>query len=85
MKIILGDVVQAEGEGEEAAGKASIFIDADYLYLALMRHNHTNLSRGGMKGGAKVIIEAHRHEGVFIARSKEDALVTLNSTPGASG
>ena len=33
---------------------------------------------GGMKGGAKVIIEAHRHEGVFIARSKEDALVTLN-------
>ena len=38
--------------------------------------------RGGMKGGAKVIIEAHRHEGVFIARSKEDALVTLNSTPG---
>jgi len=36
----------------------------------------------GMKGGAKVIIEAHRHEGVFIARGKEDALVTLNSTPG---
>lgn len=24
-----------------------------------------------MKGGAKVAIEAHRHEGVFIARSKE--------------
>ena len=43
------------------------------------------LSRGGgMKGGAKVVIEAHRHEGVFIARSKEDALVTLNSTPGRS-
>ena len=35
-----------------------------------------------MKGGAKVIVEAHRHEGVFIARGKEDALVTLNSTPG---
>jgi rRNA 2'-O-methyltransferase fibrillarin len=35
-----------------------------------------------MKGGAKVIIEPHRHEGVFIARGKEDALVTLNSTPG---
>ena len=35
-----------------------------------------------MKGGAKVVIEAHRHEGVFIARGKEDALVTLNSTPG---
>ena len=37
---------------------------------------------GGAKGGAKVVIEAHRHEGVFIARGKEDALVTLNSTPG---
>ena len=24
-----------------------------------------------MKGGAKVVIEAHRHEGVFIARAKE--------------
>ena len=24
-----------------------------------------------MRGGAKVIIEPHRHEGVFIARSKE--------------
>ncbi len=35
-----------------------------------------------MKGGQKVVIEPHRHEGVFIARSKEDALVTLNSTPG---
>lgn len=37
-----------------------------------------------MKGGAKVIVEPHRHEGVFIARGKEDALVTLNTTPGKS-
>jgi rRNA 2'-O-methyltransferase fibrillarin len=35
-----------------------------------------------MKGGAKVVVEPHRHEGIFIARGKEDALVTLNSTPG---
>jgi len=35
-----------------------------------------------LRGGAKVVIEPHRHEGVFIARGKEDALVTLNSTPG---
>lgn len=35
-----------------------------------------------MKGGAKVVVEPHRHEGVFIARAKEDALCTLNSTPG---
>ncbi|KAK9147455.1 hypothetical protein Scep_006212 [Stephania cephalantha] len=38
--------------------------------------------RGGMKGGSKVIIEPHRHEGVFIAKGKEDALVTRNMVPG---
>ncbi|CAH1396227.1 unnamed protein product [Nezara viridula] len=36
----------------------------------------------GFKGGSKVIIEPHRHPGVFIARGKEDALVTLNMAPG---
>jgi rRNA 2'-O-methyltransferase fibrillarin len=30
------------------------------------------------------VVEPHRHAGVFIARGKEDALVTLNSTPGKS-
>jgi len=38
--------------------------------------------RGGFKGGAKVIIEKHRHEGVFIAKGKQDALVTRNLVPG---
>lgn len=38
--------------------------------------------RGGMRGGKKTIIEPHRHEGVFIARGKEDALVTKNLVPG---
>jgi rRNA 2'-O-methyltransferase fibrillarin len=38
--------------------------------------------RGGMSGGAKVAVEPHRHAGIFVARGKEDALVTLNSTPG---
>ena len=37
-----------------------------------------------MKGGAKVLVEPHRHEGIFVARGKEDALVTLNSTPGVA-
>lgn len=38
-----------------------------------------------MKGGAKVVIEKHRHEGVFIAKGgKDDALVTLNMDPGNS-
>lgn len=29
------------------------------------------------------MIEPHRHEGVFIARGKEDALVTRNLVPGS--
>jgi len=37
-----------------------------------------------MKGGAKVLVEAHRHAGVFVARGKEDALVTRNLVPGES-
>ena len=37
---------------------------------------------GGMRGGKKVVVEPHRHAGVFIARGKEDALVTKNLTPG---
>ncbi|KAI4378155.1 hypothetical protein MLD38_015677 [Melastoma candidum] len=40
--------------------------------------------RGGMKGGSKVIVEPHRHEGVFVAKGKEDALVTKNMVPGES-
>lgn len=36
----------------------------------------------GFQGGKNVIIEPHRHAGVFIARGKEDALVTLNMVPG---
>lgn len=38
----------------------------------------------GMKGGSKILIEPHRHEGIFIARGREDALVTLNISPGIS-
>jgi len=38
----------------------------------------------GMRGGAKVIVERHRHEGIFISRGKEDALLTLNLVPGES-
>ncbi|XP_050385431.1 rRNA 2'-O-methyltransferase fibrillarin 1-like [Argentina anserina] len=38
--------------------------------------------RGGMKGGTKVVVEPHRHAGVFLAKGKEDALVTRNMVPG---
>ena len=38
--------------------------------------------RGGRGGGVKVIVEPHRHGGVFIAKGKEDVLVTKNLVPG---
>lgn len=44
-------------------------------------------ARGGAKGGksaggAKVVVEPHRHGGIFIGRGKEDMLLTKNLTPG---
>ncbi|WBW71330.1 fibrillarin, rRNA and histone methyltransferase [Schizosaccharomyces osmophilus] len=41
-------------------------------------------ARGGARGGSKVVVEPHRHSGVFIARGKEDLLVTRNLVPGES-
>lgn len=38
----------------------------------------------GFRGGKTVVIEPHRHGGVFIARGKEDALVTKNMVVGDS-
>ena len=39
---------------------------------------------GGARAKQKTVIEPHRHEGIFIARGKEDLLVTLNMAPGES-
>ncbi|KAK5170736.1 Fibrillarin [Cryomyces antarcticus] len=39
---------------------------------------------GGARGGQKTVVEPHRHPGVFVARGKEDLLVTKNLTPGES-
>jgi len=40
----------------------------------------------GGKGGAraKVVVEPHRHPGIFVSRGKEDALLTKNGVPGES-
>ncbi|KAK4241123.1 hypothetical protein C8A03DRAFT_30727 [Achaetomium macrosporum] len=39
----------------------------------------------GAKGGKKVVVEPHRHKGVFVARGgKEDLLATANLVPGES-
>lgn len=38
----------------------------------------------GARGGTRVVVEPHRHPGVFVARAKEDMLVTKNLAPGES-
>jgi len=40
--------------------------------------------RGGARGGSNVILEPHRHPGIFIAKGKESLLVTKNLVPGES-
>ncbi|XP_010940562.1 rRNA 2'-O-methyltransferase fibrillarin 1 [Elaeis guineensis] len=40
--------------------------------------------KGGMKGGSKVIVQPHRHDGVFVVKGKEDALCTRNLVAGES-
>lgn len=39
---------------------------------------------GKGKGKGKVVIEPHRHEGVFVSKGKDDSLVTKNMAPGES-
>jgi rRNA 2'-O-methyltransferase fibrillarin len=39
---------------------------------------------GGARAKQKTVIEPHRLEGIFLARGKEDLLVTLNTAPGES-
>ncbi len=40
--------------------------------------------RGGARGGSNVVVEPHRHPGVFIAKGKDHMLVTKNIVPGES-
>jgi len=48
------------------------------------RGGRGNFGRGGARGGSKVVIEPHKHEGIFIAKGKESMLVTKNLVPGES-
>lgn len=38
----------------------------------------------GAKGGSNVVLEPHRHPGVYIAHAKDHLLVTKNIVPGES-
>ena len=81
----VADVMAAEGKSQHSPQHNKMLTSTSHFKEQLVNIKELCFFSGrggGLKGGAKVIIEAHRHEGVFIARSKEDALVTLNSTPG---
>ncbi|KAI8505362.1 hypothetical protein Bbelb_165510 [Branchiostoma belcheri] len=73
------DLVIVEGEVDlEAAGAVGAVVAESPPTVVLCG------GRGGFGGGRKVIVEPHRHAGVFISRGKEDSLVTKNMVVGES-
>ncbi|KAF5094700.1 hypothetical protein D0Z00_003425 [Geotrichum galactomycetum] len=68
----------------EKADRLNHKLEEDLLKTNNPRSGRGGVAKGGARGGAKVIIEPHRHQGVFLARGKEDLLVTKNITPGES-
>uniref|UniRef100_A0A2K6NFT9 Fibrillarin n=1 Tax=Rhinopithecus roxellana TaxID=61622 RepID=A0A2K6NFT9_RHIRO len=80
------------GGGGGRVGRAEIQDLSLLLYLSFIGggfHSGGNRGRGrggkrGNQSGKNVMVEPHRHEGVFICRGKEDALVTKNLVPGES-
>jgi len=51
---------------------------SDYLYP----NSYKKKPFKTITGGCKLLIEQHRHQGLFVARGKEDALCTKNLVPG---
>ncbi|GAU18058.1 hypothetical protein TSUD_51690 [Trifolium subterraneum] len=67
-------VVLVEGSGVEEVEteKVEVFVGEEVLEVPLLR----------LEGGSKVIVEPHRHEGVFLAKQKGGILLTRNLVPG---
>ena len=72
----------AVGAGVDAVGAAVAVAGACGVARARPLRRHDGLWSRSMGGGAKVVVEPHRHKGVFIARGKEDAIATRNLIPG---
>lgn len=71
-------------EAPEAA-RAVDAVAASLVPRVSLLHIYENWNSANCSsGGAKVIVEPHRHEGVFVGRGKEDLLLTKNLTPGES-
>ncbi|KAJ9524388.1 hypothetical protein QJQ45_008597 [Haematococcus lacustris] len=71
-----------EAVADAAADVAALVVEVSAAAEAVW----TSVVEAGAAGEGEVavVVEAHRHEGVFIARGKEDALVTRNLVPGVS-
>ena len=50
------------------------------------KNKNINTNKGHKKllGGSKLLIQQHRHSGIFVARGKEDAICTKNLNFGES-
>ena len=84
--------IAARPVGAAKAAKASVSTKVSALggfgpnmpadeYNKKMAAKKATIEANKAKGGAKkaqVVIEPHRHEGVFVAKGKDDALVTKN-------
>lgn len=60
---------KAKGKGKDGKGKGK---------------GKAKGGKGKAKGKAKVVVEPHRFEGVFVSKGKDDSLVTRNMDPGNS-
>ena len=56
----------------------------DYVVMGPAEVAHASPTEAEAGGAKKVVVEEHRHKGVYISRGKEDALLTKNMVPGES-
>ncbi|KAK5892848.1 hypothetical protein CesoFtcFv8_013198 [Champsocephalus esox] len=78
------DSVTGEDEEEEVDSGPQMVEDSGAGVAAEVPPEEGGGGRGGFGAGKKITVEPHRHEGVFICRGKEDALVTRNMVVGES-
>lgn len=70
------DKGKGKGKGDKGKGKAK--------GKGKGKDKGKGKGKGKGKAAAKVVVEPHRHAGVFISKGKDDVLVTKNLVPGES-
>ncbi|KAG8506064.1 rRNA 2'-O-methyltransferase fibrillarin, partial [Galemys pyrenaicus] len=82
-----GAEAAVEAEAFAAVDEEAVEAEEEEVSGGFQSGGNRGRGRGGKRGnqsGKNVMVEPHRHEGVFICRGKEDALVTKNLVPGES-